>query len=81
MPILEYRCQGCRAEFDWLSGVVDDGAEAVCPRCAGRDLKRKLSVFATASSDGPAAGGGCDDGPCASDAGGSGPCGGGFCQN
>jgi putative FmdB family regulatory protein len=47
MPIFEYTCKSCGAEFEKLmraSTVLD------CPSCNGTELDKKLSVFATAAS-------------------------------
>jgi putative FmdB family regulatory protein len=43
MPLYEYACKQCRHEFEALVR----GAEAPeCPACRGRELERRLSVFA-----------------------------------
>jgi len=83
MPILEYQCQGCENGFEWLSGVTYDESDPVCPTCGGKELQRKMSVFATATGGaGPSEScepGGCESGPCG---GGEGACGmGGGCSN
>lgn len=52
MPIYEYRCSSCGTEFEKLVRASDTPD---CPSCHGRELDKKLSVFATASSPGPAA--------------------------
>ncbi|HXE57909.1 MAG TPA: zinc ribbon domain-containing protein [Gemmatimonadales bacterium] len=43
MPIYEYRCRDCGADFDLL--VRSDTALA-CPRCGGASLERKMSLTA-----------------------------------
>lgn len=48
MPIYEYRCQQCGREFEQL--VRSSNAKIRCPNCAGRRVRRKLSVFAMSSS-------------------------------
>jgi putative FmdB family regulatory protein len=69
MPIYEYRCSGCAAEFERY--VATAAAAVVCPTCASGEVKRKLSVvrfksggevMSTVPSSG---GGGCCGGGCA----------------
>jgi putative FmdB family regulatory protein len=43
MPIYEYRCVRCGADFDQLVRAADTPA---CPWCESEDLERKLSVSA-----------------------------------
>jgi putative FmdB family regulatory protein len=52
MPIYEYACHKCGNEFEMLvrSSTVPD-----CPSCHSTELKKKLSVFATAASTSQAA--------------------------
>ena len=47
MPIYEYRCEACGAEFETL---VLGKTEPSCPSCAGTDLKRVFSLPAVQSS-------------------------------
>ena len=72
MPIYEYRCLACGAEFEQLVRASDTAA---CPFCESAQLERKLSVtsFAGGSSGEPAGralpmtaggGGGCCGGGC-----------------
>jgi putative FmdB family regulatory protein len=67
MPLYEYRCAGCGAEFErYVSGAA---ATVACPACASPDVKRKLSLFAlkaagpSLATPGPA-GGACCSGGC-----------------
>jgi putative FmdB family regulatory protein len=60
MPIYEYRCSSCGAEFEKLVRATDTPE---CPSCHGQELKKKLSVFATASQPAAAA---ALPGPCGS---------------
>ena len=47
MPIYEYRCLSCEADFEALVR----GADApVCPRCGGSTLERLLTPFAVNSA-------------------------------
>jgi putative FmdB family regulatory protein len=71
MPIYDYHCRGCNAEFEQLVR----GEQAVsCPHCAGHDLDRLMSLPARPpTSSGPAdysrlgpPSGGCCGGACQS---------------
>ncbi|HEV2425522.1 MAG TPA: zinc ribbon domain-containing protein [Terriglobia bacterium] len=44
MPIFEYRCRDCGAEFEKI--VRSDADPVVCEKCRSRRLERLLSVFA-----------------------------------
>ena len=46
MPLYEYRCQKCEAEFELL---VRNEKDRVCPKCQSRDLEKLLSVPASPS--------------------------------
>jgi putative FmdB family regulatory protein len=57
MPIYEYRCRQCEAEFEKLVG--SDTAVA-CPHCDSAQVTRRLSLFRARVQAGvgpPAAGG------------------------
>ena len=64
MPIFEYLCKECDHEFEAL---VYGSQKAACPKCHGKNLAPKLSVFAvsakTSSTAAPTAGpcGSCGD--------------------
>jgi putative FmdB family regulatory protein len=58
MPIYEYRCSACGAEFSRIQRV-GAGAEGVtCPQCESTEVERLLSSFASGSSSGSGAAGG-----------------------
>jgi putative FmdB family regulatory protein len=75
MPIYEYICDDCQAEFEKL--VLNKQQEIACPKCASKKATIQLSVFATSSgsSNGASAksstsfsgdgGGSCCGGGCA----------------
>ena len=46
MPIFEYRCRSCQVEFETL---VRTGDTPTCPKCAGVDLEKLLSLPAIKS--------------------------------
>jgi putative FmdB family regulatory protein len=66
MPIYEYACQDCGREFEML---VRSDTVPKCPQCHWTKLEKRLSVFATATSDaatamtGPCGSCGHSDGP------------------
>src|SRR4029453_12782061 len=50
MPIYEYRCRGCNADFEkYVPGAA---TKVACPTCASNDIMRKLSVFGLRSDGG-----------------------------
>jgi putative FmdB family regulatory protein len=72
MPIFEYICEECSHEFEAL---VYGREKAACPKCEGKRLTPRLSVFAV-SAKGSSAGRPASAGPCGScgDPRGSGAC-------
>lgn len=50
MPIYEYRCKKCEAEFEMLRPMGDTGKSLKCPECGAAAPEKKLSVFAASSS-------------------------------
>jgi len=59
MPIFEYRCRECGAQFE---KIVRSERDAVsCERCRSRKLDRLLSVFAVSGATGEAV---TESGPC-----------------
>lgn len=51
MPLFEYSCKDCEKRFTFLSGVVADNTEPVCPRCQSKDLTKLMSRFSRGRSD------------------------------
>jgi len=72
MPIYEYICEDCQAQFEKI--VFNKAQEIACPKCASKKNTPQLSVFSASnsSSNGPSAkrstsfsgGGGCCGGGC-----------------
>jgi putative FmdB family regulatory protein len=70
MPIYDYRCTGCGAQFEQL---VRGEEQVMCPRCSSPELDRLLSLPARRTTGrkqsdysrlGPPPGGGCCGGGC-----------------
>ena len=49
MPIFEFVCKECGHEFECLRKSASEKAD--CEKCGSKKTARKLSAFATASSD------------------------------
>lgn len=47
MPIYEYKCRACSAEFELL---ILRNTTAACPQCESQDLEQVLSGFAVSSA-------------------------------
>ena len=55
MPIHEYKCRSCDAEFEYFARRQDE--QATCPKCGGEKLELAFSAFAGRSGRGGDAGG------------------------
>jgi putative FmdB family regulatory protein len=47
VPIYEFACQSCGRPFEELVWSSAEIADVVCPECGGRDVVRKVSLFAS----------------------------------
>jgi putative FmdB family regulatory protein len=56
MPIYEYTCKDCDAQFEKFARSVATVPEVTCPSCGGRHLKKGWSVFGTTNAKGGPAG-------------------------
>ncbi len=58
MPIYEYHCPTCGADFERL---VNGQTVVACPTCQSRDVRRTLSLFGvkTGTAFVPSTGSGC----------------------
>lgn len=52
MPIYEYTCQECEAQFEKFVRSISSSVEVKCPVCGGTHVKKGWSVFGTSGSDG-----------------------------
>lgn len=50
MPIYEYTCRDCRAEFARLQKIGADSTGVVCPNCGSKSVARKVSTFSGGSN-------------------------------
>jgi len=55
MPIFEYECRDCGAEFEKLVLRAGDAPDAACPACASRKVEEKISSFASVVKGGSGA--------------------------
>ena len=55
MPIYEYTCQDCGAEFERFVRSMATQGEITCPSWGGTHTKKDWSLFGTGRSDGSAA--------------------------
>jgi putative FmdB family regulatory protein len=45
MPIYEYRCEECDADFELLVRSLSQQADPGCPRCGSHRVKKAISLF------------------------------------
>ena len=78
MPLYEYVCRACHADFEALAPASRrDAPDLPCPRCAGVKVARKVSLAAPSV----VRSGGASQ-PASFDCGAPGGCcGGGYCEN
>ncbi|MEA3326991.1 MAG: zinc ribbon domain-containing protein [Chloroflexota bacterium] len=50
MPIYEYHCHDCKAEYELIRCIKDADNHLTCTHCQGENVKRKLSLFNAVSS-------------------------------
>ena len=65
MPLYEYICADCGHEFEKMMRFDQAGQRPACPRCAGEDTRKKLSLFSSSGGQavGTASSGSCGSGP------------------
>lgn len=76
MPIYEYVCQNCKAEFEAIRPISEKDKKIKCEKCGSKKTKRKLALAAKSFSHAlpMASGGGASASRCGS-------CGGGNCAS
>jgi putative FmdB family regulatory protein len=45
VPLYEYACRDCRADFEVLQRASANAHVTACPRCGSSSTRRKLSTF------------------------------------
>ncbi len=51
MPIYEYLCPACNRVFSFLVKSLASQREPVCPKCGGKDLRRRISRFTVTGAE------------------------------
>ncbi|MFW6082594.1 MAG: FmdB family zinc ribbon protein [Chloroflexota bacterium] len=64
MPLYEYECSACEAQFDALRGMSEADDPIVCPRCESDTTRRIISLFAAVGERGVIAGEGSSCASC-----------------
>jgi len=59
MPLFEFSCLECGAEFEKLLQKYSDNVEVQCPVCGGKKLEEKVSSFSSVSKGGASSGANC----------------------
>jgi putative FmdB family regulatory protein len=52
MPIYEYTCTDCSAQFEKFVRSMTSTVAVKCPKCGGTHVKKGWSVFGTSGSSG-----------------------------
>ena len=56
MPLYEYECRECGAQFELLRRMNDADGDLRCPKCHGKDVERLVSGFAAGKCAGASRG-------------------------
>lgn len=63
MPIYEFECNECHKTFEKLCSMKEDLSQVPCEYCKAKNVKKKMSSFATGNTRNTLnVGGGCDCG-------------------
>lgn len=54
MPIFEFECTECKKLFEELVRSASATEEVICPKCGSRQVRKKISTFASKVSGGGA---------------------------
>ena len=55
MPLYEYKCNSCEAEFEMLRWLTDRDDDVTCPKCGEKQAERKISAAACTTPAGSGA--------------------------
>ena len=50
MPIYDYRCKECGAEFEKLMRLSEADRSPLCPECGSPDTHKQITTFASPTS-------------------------------
>ncbi len=50
MPIYEYRCKECGAEFEKMVRLSEADRSPLCPECGSPDTRKQITIFASPNS-------------------------------
>ena len=50
MPFYEYRCEDCKKTFDLFVRSLSSKYQVECPECGGKNCRKSISLFGTASA-------------------------------
>jgi putative FmdB family regulatory protein len=50
MPIYDYRCKECGAEFEKIVRLSEADRTPLCPECSSPDTRKQITTFASPSS-------------------------------
>ena len=51
MPTYEYECKDCNKKFTVIQSVSEYGkVKVACPKCKGKKVRQRLSLFMTKTS-------------------------------
>jgi len=64
MPIFEYICSKCGAEFEELVPAGHKDMKVACPECGSKSTEKQLSCFAVGKSSGGGTSASCPTGTC-----------------
>ena len=74
MPVYEFHCDACKADFDEIVSMSARNQKVTCPKCGSKKTARKLSSVTVGFSEKEASGGGHGSGCGCCGGGGGGGC-------
>lgn len=55
MPIYEYKCTDCKANFEVLTSTVSENSEVECSKCGSRKVNKTIAASSYRISSGKSA--------------------------
>lgn len=62
MPIYEYQCEECDADFELFIRSLSQAAAPKCPQCGSHRVKKAISLFGVGRTSASGLGASCDPG-------------------